>query len=86
MLTFHTHCQLGNQMFIYACAHSLAKEKNENYCISDLSDLKFFHLNKNEKLINYLKYTWFRISSKFIKLKMYPILPLKMFYWHQSNF
>lgn len=58
-------------MFIYACAHSLAKEKNENYCISDLSDLKFFRLNKNEKIINYLKYTWFRISSKFNKYNFY---------------
>ena len=71
MIIFHSHCQLGNQMFIYACAQSLAKEKNENYCLSDLSDLKFFHLNKNEKIINYLKYTWFRISSKFLKYKFH---------------
>lgn len=67
MIVFHTHCQLGNQMFIYACAHSLAKEKNEKYCLSDLSGLKFFRLNKNEKLKNHIKYTWFRTSSKLTK-------------------
>jgi hypothetical protein len=54
-------------MFIYSCAHSLAKVRNENYCISNLSDLKVFRLSKNENLTNYVKYTWFRISSKFTK-------------------
>ena len=71
MQVFHSHCQLGNQMFIYACAHSLAKEKNKNYCMSDLSDLNFFRLNKNENLTNYIKYIWFRISSKFTKYNYY---------------
>ena len=71
MLVFHSHCQLGNQMFIYACAHTLAKERNQNYCISDLSDLFFFRLNKNENLRNNIKYLWFRISSKFIKYNFF---------------
>ncbi len=69
MIVFHTHCQLGNQMFIYACAQSLADKKNQTYCLSNLSDLKYFRLNKNERLVNKIKYLWFRISSKIVKYK-----------------
>lgn len=71
MLAFHSHCQLGNQMFIYACAHSLANKKNQFYCLSDLEGLKYFALEKNEVLFNKIKFLLFRISSKFLKYKFH---------------
>ena len=67
MLVFHTHCQLGNQMFIYSCAHSLSNFKKQKYCLSNIKDLKYFVLSKNEKINNVIKYLWFRISSKILK-------------------
>ena len=68
MLVFHNHCQLGNQMFIYACAHSLAKEKQVKYCLSQLKDLSYFELAKEDKW-NSIKFIAFRIKNLFIKYK-----------------
>ena len=69
MLVFHSHCQLGNQMFIYSCAHSLANHKGSSYCISGIKDLKYFKLTKFEILLNSFKYLFFRINSKIVKYK-----------------
>ena len=65
MLVFHSHCQLGNQMFIYACAHSLAKAKNLEYCLSEIGYLKYFNLSKEDYQKNNFKYLLFRFSNKF---------------------
>ena len=67
MLAFHSHCQLGNQMFIYACAHSLAKKINQSYCLSDLSDLNYFELSHEDYKRNSLKWFGFRIKNLFKK-------------------
>ena len=68
MLVFHSHCQMGNQMFIYACARSLARKKNVGYCLSDLSHLKYFELSESDKKNN-RKYFWFKLSNKIPGLK-----------------
>jgi hypothetical protein len=60
-------------MFIYACAHSLSNLKKEKYCLSNISDLKYFILAKNEKRNNFIKYLWFRISSKILKYKFHHL-------------
>lgn len=73
MLVFHTHCQLGNQMFIFACAHSLSKLKKQKYCLSNIKDLKYFVLTENEKINNFIKYLWFRISSKILKYNFHHL-------------
>ena len=67
MLAFHSHCQLGNQMFIYACAHSLAKKTNQSYCLSKLGDLNYFELSKEDYRLNSLKWLAFRIKNIFKK-------------------
>ena len=54
---------MGNQMFIYACAHSLAKKTNQSYCLSELDDLKYFELSKDDYKWNSLKWLWFRIKN-----------------------
>lgn len=64
MLVFHSHCQLGNQMFIYSCAHSLAKKRKLNYCLSSIKHLKYFQLSKSEIYLNKLKYFGFQIQNK----------------------
>lgn len=71
MIVFHTHCQLGNQMFIYACAYSTAVLKNQKYCLSSIDNLEYFVLSNNEKRNNFLNYLWFRISSKFVSYKFH---------------
>ncbi len=63
MLVFHSHCQMGNQMFIYACARSLAKKRGLKYCLSDLNGLDAFELAEEDKF-NHLKFLWFRFSNK----------------------
>lgn len=63
MLVFHAHCQMGNQMFIYACARSLAKKKNTQYCLSEINYLKYFELG-NEDKYNHLKYVFFKLINK----------------------
>lgn len=63
MIVFHSHCQMGNQMFIYACARSLAKKRKLNYCLSDLKGLHYFELSSDDKNNNF-KYNKFRILSK----------------------
>lgn len=63
MLVFHSHCQMGNQMFIYACARSLAKRRNLSYCLSELNYLKYFNLAQEDKS-NKLKYLRFKALNK----------------------
>ena len=63
MLVFHAHCQMGNQMFIYACARSLAKKKQLNYCLSEINYLKYFELNSDDKKNKY-KYLLFKLANK----------------------
>jgi hypothetical protein len=67
MLAFHSHCQLGNLMFIYACAHSLAKQTNQSYCLSELGDLNYFELSREDYKRNSLKWIGFRIKNVFKK-------------------
>lgn len=63
MLVFHSHCQMGNQMFIYACARSLAKKRNISYCLSELNYLKYFELAEADKR-NKFKYFSFKLMNK----------------------
>ncbi len=77
MLIFHSHCQLGNQMFIYAAARGIGV-KNNKYCLSDISELKkYFRLTAQDKYLNFAKYLYFRIKNK--------ILPFRYFHL-QDNF
>lgn len=64
MLVFHSHCQMANQMFIYACVVSLAKKKRLQYCVSELGHLTYFKLSLSDYLFNGLKYNWFRVANK----------------------
>jgi hypothetical protein len=68
MLVFHAHCQMGNQMFIYACARSLAKKRNISYCLSEVSHLKYFELAPTDKFNNF-KYQRFKLQNKLPGLK-----------------
>ena len=68
MLVFHSHCQMGNLMFIYACARSLARKRKLSYCLSSLKGLEAFQLSEDDKN-NDLKFLWFRISNKIPGLK-----------------
>lgn len=63
MLVFHAHCQMGNQMFIYACARSLAKKRGLNYCLSEISHLNYFEL-ATEDTQNHNKYLKFKVMNK----------------------
>jgi hypothetical protein len=69
MLVFHSHCQLGNQMFIYACARSLARKKKLKYCLSEINELHYFNLSNGENLRNKLKFIGFRIYNLFFPSK-----------------
>jgi hypothetical protein len=51
-------------MFIYACAHSLAKKRNLNYCLSDINHLKYFELSDAEAYSNTIKFKTFQIYNK----------------------
>lgn len=64
MLVFHSHCQMGNQMFIYACARSLSARLEVPYALSDLHHLRFFELSKGEHHRNKMKYQRFRLLNK----------------------
>lgn len=63
MYIFHSMFQMGNQMFIYACARSLSKTQKTGYCISRLGKLKYFELSSNEILFNFFKYNLFRLQN-----------------------
>ncbi len=63
MLVFHSHCQMGNQMFIYACARSLARAKGEKYCLSEIDHLKYFELGEEDRN-NSFKYKMFKFQNK----------------------
>lgn len=71
MLVFHSHCQMANQMFIYACATSLAKTKQNAYCLSSLGGLKYFKLTVNDYIFNLYKYFWFRFSNRYLSKYQY---------------
>jgi hypothetical protein len=64
MLVFHSHCQMGNQMFIYACAKSLSKKRNIPYCLSEIDKLKFFELSQEDYSKNKRKYFRFKLLNK----------------------
>ena len=64
MLVFHSHCQMGNQMFIYACARSLSARLNIPYALSDLNHLRFFELSPGERFRNKVRYHRFRLVNK----------------------
>lgn len=64
MLVFHSHCQLGNQMFIYAAARSLSKARKLPYAISELGQLKHFRLSAKDKFLNALYFQFFKIQNK----------------------
>jgi hypothetical protein len=64
MLVFHTDCQMGNTMFIYASARSLAKRRNLTYCLNNIKALEYFELSKQDKYFNSFKYFLFRIKNK----------------------
>lgn len=73
MIIFHTHCQLGNQMFIYAAAKGLGA-KNNVYCLSDISELKkYFRLTAQDKYLNSAKYFYFRIKNKFMPFRYFHL-------------
>jgi hypothetical protein len=56
---------MGNQMFIYACARSLARHRNLSYCLSDLQALQpWFELHPEDHK-NKLKYNIFRLQNTF---------------------
>jgi len=59
---------MGNQMFIYACARSLAKVRKLSYCLSELTYLKYFELSESDRFNN-LKYIKFKGLNKLIKNK-----------------
>jgi hypothetical protein len=54
---------MGNQMFIYACARSLAKKKNLPYCLSELNYLKYFNLGQEDRN-NKFRYLVFKALNK----------------------
>jgi len=64
MLVFHSHCQMGNQMFIYACARSLSQKRNIPYCLSEIDKLKFFELSQEDYSKNKLKHFRFKLLNK----------------------
>lgn len=68
MLVFHAHCQMGNQMFIYACARSLAIRKKLAYCLSEMDHLKYFKLSDDDRL-NQLKFLTFKLQNKLPGMK-----------------
>jgi len=63
MLVFHAHCQMGNQMFIYACARSLANKRKISYCLSEISHLKYFKLSTADRN-NKVKFLSFKLQNK----------------------
>ncbi len=68
MLVFHAHCQMGNQMFIYACARSLANKRNLSYCLSEISHLKYFKLSPADRY-NKVKFLTFKLQNKIPGIK-----------------
>lgn len=71
--------QMGNKMFLYAMARSLAKARNMNYCFEGnlLDALQYFEI-PDSKFSNQLKYWLFRIQNKLPGLKY-------KFYHNQDN-
>jgi len=69
---------MANQLFMYAAAYDLAQHKNTSYCLSDVKKLKYFKLSPFERIINPLKYSWFRIQNTTVKNYR--------FFHYQNNF
>ena len=64
MLVFHSHCQMGNQMFIYAAARGLSSARGITYCLSEIDKLQYFKLAPGERWLNPLKYFFFKLQNK----------------------
>lgn len=64
MLIFHSHCQMGNQMFIYACAESISARRKIPFALSETDGLMFFKKPFRNRYLNALKYQLFRIHNK----------------------
>lgn len=64
MLIFHSHCQMGNQMFIYACANSLAVKKGVQFGLSDTDGLVYFSGPYKNRFRNFFNYQAFRMLNK----------------------
>jgi hypothetical protein len=64
MLIFHSHCQMGNQMFIYACADSLSTKKGVSFALSDMDSLIYFESPHKNRLRNFFNYQRFRTFNK----------------------
>ena len=69
---------MGNQMFIYACARSLAQKRNLPYCLSNLKGIEFFDLAKSDQF-NSLKFIFFRISN------LFPFSKYKFFHFQDNR-
>ena len=52
--------RLGNQMFMYAAARSISKEKGVQYAITDFRKLNYFELSWQDHYFNELKKAWFK--------------------------
>ncbi len=64
MLIFHSHCQMGNQMFIYACAEALSAKKAVPACLSDTDGLVYFSKPNRNRWHHFIKYQYFRLYNK----------------------
>jgi hypothetical protein len=74
VIVFENHCQLGNQMFIYAAARGLSKKALKSYCLNTLGDLNtYFLLTPEDRFFNNLKYLRFRIINKISKFNFYHL-------------
>jgi hypothetical protein len=74
MIVIENHCQLGNQMFIYAAARSLGLKNKQTYCLSNLGILsRYFVLTKSDNLFNGIKYFMFRLKNKISPFTFYHL-------------
>jgi hypothetical protein len=54
-------------MFIYAFARELSKRKNQPYCLSKIGKLRYFELTPLERLLNTLKFLFFKFNEKILR-------------------
>lgn len=64
MLVFHAHCQMGNQMFIYAAARGIGAYRKLPYCLSEMEALSCFELYPAEQLMHKRRYRQFRLMNR----------------------
>jgi hypothetical protein len=67
MICFHVNGGLGNQMFIYAFAQEM-KRQRKTYCLSRIGKLNYFTLNPGERWLNLFKFIFFKILEKIFRL------------------